>query len=262
MRLSGFLFVLILLVGCGQRKESIVLPAEESEEAKALLQGIWKDSDTENVIFRVQGDTVFYPDTVSQPAYFRIVNDTLTMGRSNYHIVKQSEYVFWFRNQSNDVIKLYKSKEPSDTLAFAPRRSHSLPLADRVLKNDSVVYFNNNRYHWYIAVNPTKYLVLKKTYGHDGVETEMKYYDNIIHISIYQGDREIFSSDFKKQMFSAYVPESFLLNAILEDIKFSRVDSDGFHFNATISEPDAASCYLVSADIDFEGRIRMELLEY
>lgn len=42
----------------------------ESKEAKAMLQGIWIDAETEEVSFRAVGDSIFYPDTISQPTFF------------------------------------------------------------------------------------------------------------------------------------------------------------------------------------------------
>ena len=41
--------------------------SSDSKESKALLQGIWVDEETENVVFKVQGDTVFYPDSTISP---------------------------------------------------------------------------------------------------------------------------------------------------------------------------------------------------
>ena len=52
---------------------------EESREAKAMLQGIWVDEETDEVSFRAEGDTIYYPDSVSQPTCFRIVGDSLVL---------------------------------------------------------------------------------------------------------------------------------------------------------------------------------------
>ena len=55
------------------------------------------------------------------------------------------------------------------------------------VKIDSVVSYNKNRYHWYIAINPTKYKVTKRSYNEDGLEVENVYYDNIMHVSVFLG---------------------------------------------------------------------------
>ena len=43
-----------LLIGCGSKQER----PEESKEAKALLQGVWEDEETDEVLFKLQGDSV------------------------------------------------------------------------------------------------------------------------------------------------------------------------------------------------------------
>ena len=68
-RTGGFIivcvFVLAVLVGCGQRSGDATLP--ESKEAKQLLQGMWCDKETESVVFLMKGDSVYYPDSTSMP---------------------------------------------------------------------------------------------------------------------------------------------------------------------------------------------------
>ena len=57
----------LLLAGalwsCGNKA-----PQEESREAKALLQGTWMDDETEDVLFRMKGDTVYYCLLAIMPA--------------------------------------------------------------------------------------------------------------------------------------------------------------------------------------------------
>lgn len=49
-----------------------------------MLQGIWlNDDDEDDVAFRVKGDTIYYPDSTSQPVYFYIAGDTLVMKGAN-----------------------------------------------------------------------------------------------------------------------------------------------------------------------------------
>jgi hypothetical protein len=252
----------LLLVGCRQQgTDGSTNETSEDLEAKAMLQGIWIESETEEVSFQAKGDTVFFPDSTSQPSYFRIVNDSFCLGDNHYAIIKQTEHVFCFQNQAGEEVRLEKSENAEDTLAFSDSEPEILSLTE-VLKIDSVVTYGNDRYHWYIAVNPTRYKVTKTAYNSDGVCVENVYYDNIIHLSIYHGTACLFSRDIKKQMFAADVPSQFLEQAVLGNLKYDHVDSRGLHFNANLCIPDGASCYLVETLIGFDGQMDLKLLEY
>jgi hypothetical protein len=75
-KLQILIIVVVLagtLWGCGSSDK----PQKESREAKALLQGTWMDHETEDLLFRMKGDTVYYADSTSMPAYFKVVGDTL-----------------------------------------------------------------------------------------------------------------------------------------------------------------------------------------
>ena len=265
LRPFALLFAVLVLASCKHQPAGSVdnQPRNETEsrEAKRLLQGIWLESVTEEVMFRAEGDTIYYPDASSQPTHFRIVNDSLELGRQRYPILKQSEYQFWFQNQGGDVVKLVKSETADDSLAFVHNQPEILSLSE-VLKLDSVVMYEGERYHWYIAVNPTKYRVRKVSYNGEGVAVENVYFGNIIHISLFQGKTQLFSRDFNKRMYGADVPQDFLEQAVLGNMQFDHVDAKGFHFNATICIPDGASCYLVETLINFKGEMTMTLLEY
>lgn len=235
----------------------------ENKESKAMMQGIWVDNEMEDVVFKMKGDTIFYPDTTSQPAYFRVIEDTLFIGSNSakYLILKLSENILWFKNQNNDVIKLVKRNNPENERAFI----HEKPKAEIVtkkLKTDTVVVYNNERYHCYIAINPTTYKVIKSVYNDDGVKVDNVYFDNIIHISVFKGAEKLYSQDFNKQMYSMFVPANFLSQAVLSNMEFNRVDSKGFHFNAIVCIPDGASCYMLDTRIMFDGNMSMELIEY
>ncbi|MBR1504140.1 MAG: DUF4738 domain-containing protein [Prevotella sp.] len=236
--------------------------SEESREAKQLLQGIWIEEETGNISFRVKGDTIYYNDSTSMPTYFKIVGDSMVLGSGTaYGIIKQSPNLFWFANQNGDVIKLQKSVDPIDATAFVHDQPKILTYTHQV-KSDSVVIYNGERYHWYIAINPTKYKVVKRTYNDDGLEVVNVYYDNIMHISVFHGAQQIYSSDFRKQQYASQVPAEFLQNAILGDMQFSHIDAQGLHFNATLCIPDGASCYIVESLVTYTGRMTLKPLEY
>lgn len=267
-RMNKWLFLLFLIVifvcGCGQNeKQSQVGFITEDKEAKANLQGIWVDFETEAPVFKIEKDTIFYPDTTSQPTFFRVSADTLCIGRdiTKYPILKLTKNLFLLKNHNGDVLKLVKSMEPDKEKAFKIEKPQ-LPIVTHDLKKDTVVVYNSVRYHCYIAVNPTTYKVIKYSYNDDGVKVESVYYDNIIHISVFNGTKKLYSRDFNKRMYSRFVPDGFLSQAILSNIEFDSVDSKGFHFNTIICVPDGASCYLLDTRISFDGKMSMELIEY
>jgi hypothetical protein len=256
--------VCLLLVGCRHKQVNKPLDNKENEEAKALLQGIWVDEESDDVSFKAKGDTIYYPDTTSVPVYFKIINDTLVLHGAEvvkYPIVKQAAHIFWFKNQNGDLLKLTKSDDPNDESLFENR--HPKPVSvDHVVKRDTVVMHGDERYHCYVYINPTRYKVNKVSYNDDGVEVDNVYYDNIIHISVFHGAEQLYSRDFNKQMFKGMVPDRFLVQSILSNMEFDSVDNSGFHFNATICIPDGASCYMVGITISFKGQMKMELMDY
>lgn len=256
------LLMCLLFAGCKQQEApDSVNEVSEDLEAKTMLQGIWVESESEVVSFRAVGDTIFFPDSTSQPSYFRIVGDSFCLGDNRYAIVKQTEYQFVFQNQSGEEVRLEKSLNDEDSLAFVGSKPEILSLTE-VLKIDSVVTYGGERYHWYIAVNPTKYKVTKTTYNADGVGVENVYYDNIIHVSLFCGSNRLFSQDIRKQMFADKVPLQFLEQAVLGNMIYDHIDAHGVHFNANLCIPDGASCYLVETLIGFDGQMNMKLLEY
>ena len=256
------IFIIMLaavLSGCNRQDAAGV---QEDKAAKALFQGIWVDTESGDVSFRVVGDTIYYADSTSMPSYFRIVDDSLVLASgTRYGIAKQTAHLFWFSNQNGDVVKLEKSDEEADAEQFVHDTPRVLTYTHQV-KRDSVVFFDGERYHWYIAINPTKYKVTKRSYNDDGLEVENVYYDNIMHISVFSGSHQVYSSDFRKQMYSKLVPESFLNEAVLGDMEFSHIDKNGLHFHATLCVPDGATCYLVDNQIAYTGQMTMNLVEY
>jgi hypothetical protein len=250
--------VLTLFCNCqGSKSET---PSED-KGAKALLQGIWVEEESDDVSLRVEGDTIFYADSTSMPSYFRIIGDSLVMGSgTSYAIVKQTQNLFWFKNQNGDVVKFQRSNDPIDEAEFVHDTPQIMTYTHQV-QTDSVVFYEGERYHWYIAINPTKYKVIKRSYNDDGMEVENVYYDNIMHVSVFNGARRVFSSDFRKQMYAELVPEAFLNEAILVNMEYSRVDAQGLYFNATLCVPDGASCYLVETRVSYNGEMTMQVME-
>ena len=250
--------LMVVLVACNQNNSSSLA---DDKEAKAMLQGTWIDEESGDVAFRVKGDTLYFADATSMPTYFRIYEDSLYLASGTaYGVVKRTEHLFWFNNQNGDLLKLQKSNDADD--ADVGLSAPSVLSYTHQVKIDSVVSYNGNRYHWYIAINPTKYKVTKRAYNEDGLEVENVYYDNIMNVSVFQGARRIFSSDFHKQQYEGLVPDAFLEEAIFANMEFSSIDAAGLHFNATLCIPDGASCYMVESTISYTGVASMKLLEY
>ena len=262
-QLSIIIFLALALCSCGNRSANVpVAEQAEDRDAKVMLQGFWVDNETEDPAIHVQGDTIFYSDSTSMPAYFRIVGDSLVLASgATYNIDKLTENLFWFRNQNGDLVKYRRSSNPEEDSIWVHDTPRIMTYTHQV-KTDSVVSYGGERYHWYIAINPTKYKVIKHAYSDDGVEVDNVYYDNIMHISVFKGAQKLYSSDFRKSQYSKFVPADFLEQAVLGNMEFSSIDAQGLHFNATLCIPDGASCYLVETLISYKGELSMKTIEY
>jgi len=261
IRLGIVVVAMLLMAGCsGHQQDS---QSDEDREAKAMMQGVWVDAETEDLTFRVAGDTIFYADSTSMPAYFKIVGDSLVLSSgTTYAIEQHTAHIFSFRNQNGDLVTLNKLDDAENDSLYVRGTTATVMTYTHQVKTDSVVSYNGARYHWYIAINPTRFKVVRRTYNDDGMEVENVYYDNIMNVSIYNGAQRLYSSDFRKQQFAHLVPVKFLDEAILANMEFAKADADGLHFNATLCIPDGASCYQVETVISYKGQMTMKLLEY
>jgi len=245
----------------GQGKSASQDKKKENLQAKQSLQGIWCDGEDGEVALRAEGDTIYYPDTISQPVYFQIIDDTLLLRGANtvkYAIVKQSAHLFEFKNQNGEVVKLVKSTDESDIDQFMQKRQNAVNQK-KLIKKDTVVVLGEKRFHSYVQINPTTYKVIKRTYNDDGVEVDNVYYDNIIHVSVFQGSSKVFSKDFYKQDFSRKVPQQFLAQSVLSDMIFENINQKGLHYNAHLCIPDSYLSYIVEVTISFEGGLSMKI---
>lgn len=230
---------------------------KEDANAKELLLGIWLDDETESPLMRVEGDTIYYADAQSAPIAFKIIRDTLyTYGNDTtyYKIDKQAEHIFWFHSITDNIIKLHKSEDLNDSLSFV-RQELVIPTYTEVTRRDSVVIYNGTRYRAYVYINPSKMKVIKTTYSEDGISMDNVYYDNVMHICVYEGKKSLFASDITKQMFDQIVPEDFLTQAILSDTKFVKVDRNGFHYQAVLAIPESLIYSIADMEVSFEGNL-------
>ena len=250
--------MVIFSASCGGNKNPNFLELEEEDiAAKELLQGIWLDDETESPLMRVEGDTIYYADSQSAPITFKVMRDTLyTYGNDTayYKIDKQAEHIFWFHSITYNIIKLHKSEDPNDSLSFV-RREVVIPTYTEVTKRDSVVTYNGTRYRAYVYINPTKIRVVKTTYSEDGISMDNVYYDNVMHICVYEGKKSLFASDVTKQMFAQVVPADFLSQAILSDTEFVKVDRNGFHYQAVLAIPESSVYSIAEIEVGFDGKL-------
>lgn len=258
---------LALLAGC-KHKEAVAeernSAPEEDLGAKRNLQGIWLDKETENVLLRIKGDSIYYPDTMNLPVKFMICGDTLYLSGENvvtYPIDKMGQYIFNFHSATGEIIRLIRSENPDDTLLFIHKQPKPLTYTE-VVKKDTVVMYDNKRYHCYVYVNPTRQKVYKTCYTDEGIAVDNVYYDNVIHICVYQGKNCLFSRDYNKKSFAGVVPDDFLTQAILSNMMFCKADAEGCHFYATVCIPDDSSSYTVNICVEYNGHVKMSLLEH
>ena len=260
--IMAFPLLLVSMGSCKKGREKAQEARQEDLGAKKMLQGIWVDEDEQDVAFKAKGDTIYYPDSTSQPVYFQIFDDTLVLHGANeakYPIVKQTRHLFVFRNQNGDEVRCVLSDDPDDATFFSTK--HPLPInQNQLIKRDTVVMYGGERYHCYVQVNPTTYKVVSPSYNDDGVEVDNVYYDNIINLNVYHGADRLFGGDFKKHQFAKWVPSDFLRTSILSDFTFARCDEQGIHYTASLIKPgDSMGSYQVDVMVTYNGHLRLSL---
>ncbi len=258
---SKVLICISLMSSCSgqpQKKEEM---EKEDLIAKEWLQGTWIDDMTETPLFTAKGDTIYYIDEPAAPVAFKIIEDTLkTYGRkvSNYHIKKQGKSFIWIQSFMGDILQLSKAENSQDSL-WIPRQTPK-EKTDNVISKDNVVHYNNQRFRGYVYINPTNIKVHQPEITEEGLEIENIYYDNIIHICVYEGKNKLFGRDMKKQDFESLIPAEYYQRAILSDMEFGGVNAKGYQYQATLCIPNSASCYLINISITKDGDITYELV--
>ena len=260
-KFSLFFSSLLIIFSCEQHTNTNKI-IKEDRGAKKMLQGIWINEDGEDVVFKVKGDTIYYPDTTSLPTYFQIVEDSLILqgaSENKYHIQKQTENLFIFENQAGEQITLTKSNDTSDNYYFSLRKTPVLNQC-QLIKRDSIVNNGDIPWHYYIQVNPTTYKVIKTMYNDEGVGIDNIYYDNIIHLSVYIRGKRIYSSNFSKHDLKGLVPAQYLSQSILSDIEFYKSTPSHILFIAYLRIPDTSTSYQINIIITSNGKRKMQIL--
>lgn len=257
-RIIAISLLTVLLAACNNGKKQDFSEQAEDLHAKELLQGIWLDDETDSPLMRIEGDTIYYADSQGAPVSFKIRRDTLyTFGNDTtfYKIDRQTEYSYWFHSLADNIVKLHKSEDLNDSLAFVGKSIEAIPIYTEVTKKDSIVTYDGTRYRAYVYVNPSQKRVVKTTYSEDGISMDNVFYDNIMHICVYEGKKSLYASDVDKQMFAGVVPMDFLEQSILSNMEFTKVDRNGFHYRATLSIPESYVSSIANLTVGFDGKL-------
>ena len=266
------LFLILLITSwcsCSSSgKDGVQKSAElqlENVEAKRLLLGVWINDDSNVPLLFVKGDSLRFIGQSDDPIEFKIYKDSLyTYGYDvmTYKIDRQSEYDFWFHSLSDRIVKLYRSENLEDSLYFKEdSQREPMPIYTEVVQKDSVVFFDNRRFRGYVYINPSSYKINKPTYSDEGIRLDEVFYDNVIHICVYEGSKSLFARDMYKTDFKSFLTDSFYEQSVLVDMSFTGVDAAGFHFTARVGVPESFIHNLIGVTISFNGDMQMELKE-
>lgn len=228
---------------------------------KSQLQGTWLDRNTESPVLKIDGDSLFYASNSDVMMPYKLFDDTLFvygLHTSAYPITELTEHLFSFVTPMGDEMCLYKD-DYSDITIEAPSTSQSTPV-DKVIRKDSVIIYRNIRYRGYVTINPTTIKVVHPGITEDGFSVDNVYYDNIIHICVYEGKKQLCGKDIKREMFKSVVPNDFLSMAILQDMRFTGVNNGAFIFHSKLRVPDGP-CYYAIVIIDRNNEVDIRLID-
>ena len=90
--------------------------------------------------------------------------------------------------------------------------------------------YKGTRYRGYVYVNPSTMKVVRSSYSEGGISVDNVYYDNVIHICVYEGRRMLYGKDITKKAFAGIFPEDILSQMILADMNFMGVDNKGYQY--------------------------------
>lgn len=240
----------------GTRGES---GAVENVVAKQMLQGIWLDDATEMAFMGVVGDSIFFAERDRLPMSFRVVQDSIYfIGHDTlaYKIERQSDDDFWYRTFAGDTVRL--QKQTSGNIDISDIRGGVTSyesVGQQRMEKDSIVFYDGTRYRGYVFINPTSMKVLRTTYDENGIGIDNVFYDNIIHICVYEGANRLYGQDIEKGMFSGQLGGDTLSDLILSDMDFTGVDADGYHYRAVLSVPESPVSFIMNLNISFGGEL-------
>ena len=255
--------LVMLCLSCGERKNT---KAGEGDMSNLLsvkkLQGVWLDDDTEIPVMKVKNDTVILSVRTESSYRFAVSADTLFVRDADhtvYFIKQLTDQNFCFFTSLGDTVRLHKAEDESVWVTSSP----SVLQPTEVLKKDSVIMYEGKRYRGYAYINPSTRKVVVPEVSGEGLIVDNVYYDNVIHICVFQGKEKICSKDITRDMFSEVVPANFLNHSILSDMSFVGVGADCYFYRAVICSASShgASCYYVKIGINREGALSFRLYQ-
>lgn len=253
---------ILLLFSCTNGKNTKA--EEEDLTAKAMLQGIWTDDDTDMPLLRIEGDTMYYSNPQNLPVAFKVIRDSIYLCGNYtvaYKIDRQTDYNFWFHSAADNIVKLRKSENVDDSLFFLNQEVEVIPITSTVTKKDSIVIYKGRRIRGYVYINPSQMKVTRTSYTENGIGVDNSYFDNVIHVCIYEGRNMLYGKDFMKKDFSDIFPAEQLKQMILEDMHFMGVNSNGYHYQATLRIPESSVYNLIDVHIGFDKNVNIEKAE-
>lgn len=246
----GFFVIAVMMLSCSNHDQ-------EDVEAKQMLQGIWVNDEQGSPAFMAQGDSIFYPDSTSQPVSFWVSEDSLYLQGSRlcrYKITKQAEHLFQFINQSGDEVKLVKAQDKGFLQQFKQYQPYALNLFT-TFDSDTIVHDSGVTYDCRIHVEPTSERIVKALYNNEGIEVENIYLDQAVSLTILKDQKKILEQTTLKNDFAALVPKEQFNRYILRSINYSYHDTEAIYLDAIIGIPDAASSYVVEMKVSDDGKI-------
>lgn len=257
-----FGLILLLLHSCSSPEpKNVQAPVETDPKVKSQLQGVWLDKNTEAPVLRIEGDSICYISKIDVRMAYKLVGDTLFVSglhTSAYPILHRTEHTLRFKTPLGDVMSLYKNE--NENLVIPQAQPEEKPAVRNRIQKDSVISYRNIRYRGYAYINPTTMKVIRPGVTEDGFFIDNVYYDNIIHICVYQGKNRLCGKDIAKQAFESVIPADFLEVAILEDMEFIKVTDEDFIYRATLCVPDGP-CYYANVLINRKSEVRVKLIQ-
>ncbi len=257
-----------LCAACGGKKESVPTEEAAAPEQKTVrylpldeLRGVWVDADSQSPFIWVRGDSAYFTDNTSLTVPVRLSEDSLWLGHEGYLVEERKHTRLSLQTYSGHTVELQKTEHPEDTLLFLLTPAQPVIYTEKTTR-DTVTFCGQTRLHSYVTVNPTTRKVFRTTYNAEGMAVENFYYDNVIHLSVYEGKKCLFRRNFEKADFAEFVPAEFLEQAILSDIIFAPTHKSGPHFHAQVCIPDGAACYMIEITVDPQGEFSMALRDY
>lgn len=264
-KLFPFACLAALALSCTSQRSENVSSAESDEEARqrmSMLQGVWLDDDTELPVMKVKGDTIRLVSRMGASFRFALLADTIRStgaDSTTFYIKQLSEHSFRLYTVLGDTVRLHKSEdEMAVAFDFSDR---PIQQPTEVVQKDSILTFEGKRYRGYVYINPSTRKVVVPETTEEGLTVNTVYYDNVIHICVYQGRDKLFSKDITKDMFKGIVPDSYLQGSILNDMEFMRVDAAGYTYRASVCSASSRgmSNYYVTLHISKDGTLSYTL---